>query len=48
VAGGPVWSHSGICTGETYEAAANLTFVRGAARDDPSRLFNATVAGERW
>jgi hypothetical protein len=45
-AGVPVWSdHGMICTGETYKAAVKLTFARGAALDDPSRLFNASLEG---
>jgi hypothetical protein len=45
-AGVPVWSHHGIvCTGETYTKAVKLTFARGASIPDPSRLFNASLAG---
>jgi hypothetical protein len=44
--GVPVWSHAGIiCTGETYKAVVKLTFARGAALEDPSRLFNASLHG---
>jgi len=44
--GVPVWEHAGIiCTGETYKAAVKLTFVKGAALDDPSGLFNASLEG---
>lgn len=44
--GTPVWSHDGIiCTGETYKAAVKMTFARGAALDDPKRLFNASLDG---
>ena len=44
--GVPVWSHAGIiCTGETYKNAVKLTFARGAALEDPSRLFNASLEG---
>ena len=48
-AGVPTWSHGGIlCTGETYKDKVKLTFARGAALDDPSRLFNASLdAGTR-
>jgi len=48
-AGVPCWSHAGlICTGETYKDKVKLTFARGAALDDPSRLFNASLdAGTR-
>jgi hypothetical protein len=44
--GVPVWEHDGIiCTGETYKAVVKLTFARGAALDDPSRLFNSSLEG---
>jgi hypothetical protein len=44
--GVPVWSHDGIiCTGETYKAVVKMTFARGAALDDPSRLFNSSLEG---
>jgi hypothetical protein len=44
--GVPVWSHAGIiCTGETYKAVVKLTFAKGAALDDPSRLFNSSLEG---
>src|ERR1700746_1016434 len=45
-AGVPVWSHAGIiCTGETYKNAVKLTFAKGAALADPSRLFNSSLEG---
>ena len=44
--GVPVWSHAGIiCTGETYKDKVKLTFAKGAALDDPSRLFNSSLEG---
>ena len=44
--GVPVWEHDGlICTGETYKAAVKVTFARGAALKDPSRLFNSSLDG---
>jgi hypothetical protein len=44
--GVPVWSHAGIiCTGETYKAVVKMTFAKGAALEDPSRLFNASLEG---
>jgi len=44
--GVPVWSHDGlICTGETYKAVVKMTFAKGAALKDPSRLFNASLDG---
>lgn len=43
----PVWSHEGIiCTGETYKSAVKLTFAKGAALKDPSRLFNSSLEGK--
>lgn len=42
----PVWSHGGIiCTGESYKAVMKMTFAKGAALDDPSGLFNASLDG---
>src|SRR5262249_13369413 len=44
--GVPVWSHDGlICTGETYKSVVKMTFAKGAALEDPSRLFNASLEG---
>lgn len=44
--GVPVWSHDGIiCTGESYRSHVKLTFARGAALEDPSGLFNASLEG---
>jgi hypothetical protein len=44
--GTPVWSHDGIvCTGESYKKVVKLTFMRGAALEDPARLFNASLDG---
>src|SRR5277367_5498498 len=44
--GTPVFSHAGIvCTGETYKNAVKLTFAKGAALEDPSRLFNSSLEG---
>ena len=44
--GVPVWSHDGlICTGETYKTIVKMTFAKGAALKDPSRLFNSSLEG---
>jgi hypothetical protein len=44
--GVPVWSHGGIiCTGETYKTVVKLTFAKGAALNDSSRLFNSSLEG---
>ncbi len=42
--GTPVWSRNGgICTGETYKNVVKLTFFKGAALNDASGLFNASL-----
>src|SRR3954464_13427580 len=44
--GVPVWEHGGIiCTGETYKEVVKLTFAKGAAVEDPARLFNSSLEG---
>jgi hypothetical protein len=44
--GVPVWYHDGmICTGETYKSVVKMTFAKGAALKDPSRLFNSSLDG---
>jgi hypothetical protein len=44
--GVPVWEHDGIiCTGETYKTVVKMTFAKGAALEDPSGLFNASLEG---
>jgi hypothetical protein len=44
--GVPVWSHDGlICTGETYKSVVKMTFAKGAALKDPSRIFNSSLEG---
>jgi hypothetical protein len=44
--GVPVWERAGIiCTGETYKDCVKTTFAKGAALDDPERLFNASLEG---
>jgi len=44
--GVPTWSHNGIiCTGETYREKVKLTFARGAALEDPAKLFNSSLDG---
>jgi len=44
--GTPVFSHGGmVCTGETYKSVVKLTFAKGAALPDPSRLFNSSLEG---
>lgn len=44
--GVPVWSHGGmLCTGETYQDKVKVTFAKGAALEDPTGLFNASLDG---
>ena len=44
--GVPTFSLDGlICTVETYKDKVKLTFAKGAAIDDPARLFNASLDG---
>jgi hypothetical protein len=44
--GVPVWYHDGmLCTGETYKNIVKVTFAKGAALDDPSKLFNSSLDG---
>ena len=44
--GVPTWEHAGIiCTGESYKDKIKLTFVRGAALEDPAGLFNSSLTG---
>ena len=44
--GTPVWSHDGgVCTGESYKQIVKLTFFRGAALEDPKKLFNSSLEG---
>ena len=44
--GVPVWSHDGLmCTGETYKSVVKMTFAKGAALQDPARLFNSSLEG---
>src|SRR5438445_13124740 len=44
--GAPVFSHGGIiCTAETYKNVVKMTFAKGAALKDPSRLFNSSLEG---
>jgi hypothetical protein len=47
--GVPTFSCDGlVCTLETYKDKVKLTFARGAALEDPSGLFNASLdAGTR-
>ncbi len=40
----PTWYHGKIvCTGETYKDKVKLSFMSGAALDDPAGVFNASL-----
>jgi hypothetical protein len=44
--GVPTWYHDGmVCTGETYKAVVKVTFAKGAALNDPAKLFNSSLEG---
>jgi len=44
--GVPVWYHDGmVCTGETYKSVVKMTFAKGAALEDPTKLFNSSLDG---
>ena len=46
--GTPVWSHDGVvCTGEHYRQWVKFTFAKGAFLEDPNKLFNASLDGNR-
>jgi len=44
--GVPTWYKDGmITTGETYKNVVKMTFAKGAALDDPGKLFNSGLDG---
>jgi hypothetical protein len=44
--GTPVFSRGGIvCTAETYKNVVKMTFAKGAALEDPKRIFNSSLEG---
>lgn len=44
--GVPVWYDNGmICTGESYKTHVKVTFLKGAAIEDPDGVFNAGLEG---
>jgi hypothetical protein len=46
--GVPTYSHAGlVLTLEVYKSTVKLTFARGAAVPDPTRIFNASLLGTR-
>jgi hypothetical protein len=46
--GAPVWSLNGIiCVGNIFKDKVKLVFMDGAALNDPDKLFNAELAGNK-
>jgi hypothetical protein len=46
--GVPTWSRGGIlCTGESYKDKVKLTFMKGAALEPATQLFNVPTDGVR-
>ena len=44
--GVPTWYKDGmVATGETYKNAVKMTFAKGAALEDPKKLFNSSLDG---
>jgi hypothetical protein len=40
----PIWSHNGIvCIVQTFKNDTKLVFFKGAALNDPKKLFNARL-----
>jgi hypothetical protein len=47
--GSPVWSRDGmIAVGNAHKDKVKLTFAHGANLQDPDKLFNAGLEGNRW
>lgn len=47
--GSPVWSHNGMCAvGNAHKDKVKVTFCHGAQLDDPKKLFNAGLSGNKW
>jgi hypothetical protein len=46
--GSPVWSRNGIiCVGNIFKNQVQLVFMNGAALNDPAKLFNAGLEGNK-
>jgi hypothetical protein len=46
--GAPVWSLNGIiCVGNIFKNKVKLVFMDGAALNDPDKLFNAELLGNK-
>ena len=46
--GSPVWSLNGImCVGNIFKNKVQLVFMNGVALNDPDRLFNAGLEGNK-
>ena len=47
--GAPVWSHNGIiCVANAFKDKVKMTFNDGASLQDPDKLFNNGLDGNKW
>ena len=47
--GTPVWSHEGMyALANAHKGKVKLTFHHGAQLEDPGKLFNAGLEGNKW
>ena len=47
--GTPVWSHDGMyALANAHKDKVKLTFFHGAELPDPTKLFNASLGGNKW
>ncbi len=47
--GSPCWSHDGlICVANAHKEKVKVTFAQGASLEDPDKVFNAGLDGNRW
>lgn len=47
--GSPVWSHNGMyAVANPHKDKVKITFCHGAQLDDPKKLFNAGLGGNKW
>jgi hypothetical protein len=47
--GSPVWSFNGIiCVGNIFKNKVKLVFQDGVSLDDPDKIFNADLTGNKW
>jgi len=47
--GSPVWSHNGlVAVANAHRDKVKLTFSQGVSLQDPHKLFNAGLGGNKW